>query len=85
MRTRIFTIFTVYAPIFVQLTAAFHFFYLQERGERRGGGGRGGGGREGERITSRWPSGKVRYLALDLLKIFFWKETTVKEILNVRL
>ena len=39
MRTRIFTIFTVYAPIFVQLTAAFHFFYLQERGERRGGGG----------------------------------------------
>ena len=42
MRTRIFTIFTVYAPIFVQLTAAFHFFYLQERGERRGGRERGG-------------------------------------------
>ena len=54
MRTRSFTIFTVYATSFEQFWAAFHFFYLHR----------------GNRSFHVGPSEKARYLSLDLLKSF---------------
>ena len=68
--TRNLTIFTVYATIFEQSMAAFHFFLLDRN-----------------RSFQVEPSEKVRYLTLDLLKIFsLWtiqKKTTMNESLNV--
>ena len=69
--TRKLTIFTVYAKIFEQFMVAFLFFYLHNR----------------NRSLQVGPSEKVRYLTLDLLKIFsLWtirKKTTINESLNV--
>ena len=54
IRTRNFAIFTVYATIFGQFTATFHFFKLHRR----------------TRSLHIGPFEKVRYLTLDLLKSF---------------
>ena len=73
IRTRNFTIFTIYATTFGEFTAAFYFFYLHM----------------GTRSFHVGPSEKVRYLTLDLLKSFslrnIRKKTTMNEILSVRL
>ena len=73
IRTKNFTIFTVYVTFFWQLMAAFHFFKLHR----------------GKRSIQVGSSENVQYITLDLLKSFLlWnirKKTTLNESLNVRL
>ena len=73
IRTRNFTIFTVYTTIFRQFTAVSHFFLL----------------RRVNILLHVGPSEKVQYLTLDLLKSFLlWsirKKTTMDKSLNIRL
>ena len=54
IRTRNFTILTMYAKIFEQFTAAFHFFQIHKV----------------NRSLDVGPSEKVQYLTLDFLKSF---------------
>ena len=73
IRARNFTIFIMYDTIVGQFMVRFHFFLPRRR----------------NRSLYFGPSGKVRYLTLDLPKSFFlWiirKKTTMNEILNLRL
>ena len=73
IRTRNFTIFTVYITIFGQFTAAFYFFLLHR----------------GNRSLHVGPSEKVRHVTLDLPKSFLlWtirKKTTMNKSLTVKL